>query len=972
MTGGAPLVESETSSISGVRAGEVVQKLPYNYRGSWDGVVYQFVELIPGAQRDGGVFSLGGTRGRQYQVTLDGTSVNSPLFGNSIGPASTTIDAIEEIKVDLANNKAEYNLPAMLTSTSKSGGNDLHGALFYYHDNGAMNARNTFQQRVPFNIRHDVGGSAGGPIWIPKVYNGKDKTFFFFTFETFPGRSERVSSPNVPTVRMRAGDFSALLPGTVVRDPFTGQPFAGNLIPASMLNAVSTRVQERFYPRPNFGDPNSFVGNWRGAIPGSAFAHNLTGRLDHRVSQANSFFARYTYARRGSQVSDSDLPAVGNRQQNRRAVALTLADTHIISPQIINEFRYGYVFNTNPYGIPPSGAALVSELGLEGLSPTLPPINGMPFFNITGFTAVSTSEPFGYAFESIHNFMNNVTWTKWSHTIKTGIEVRRNMGAAYASNPNGAFGNYSFTGAYSGFAYADFLLGIPQTSSRLNPAPPSTLLNTDWSWFVQDDWKITRKLTLNLGLRYDYNPPYHEKDDVLFLFDPATGRVVVPSQESLQYVNAQFPQNLIPVVTAKEAGYPPSLYNTDKTNFAPRFGFAYRPFATATFVIRGGYGIYIDPFTAALYRSGTGGPFLSSETFTNSITGGRPLFMFPRAFPEGFGTLGAQNFSPIDPNLRNPYIQQWNLTVERELLKMGLRISYMGTQSTQFVWMQNLNQPLPSMTPFRNEMRRFPAIRDVNYQVNGGVSTYHSFHVVAERKYSSGIYYQLGWTWAKNLSDVQTEGEGGGRPQNSYARYLDRGDLPFMSRHRVVGQMLYTLPFGPGKKFLADMRGWQRALAGGWTLSSTLVTRTGLRFSPSFSGFDVSNTNTVGGRPDRIADGNLPAGERTIYRWFDVSAFRVPGDVTGDGRPDMAVGRFGNSAPNVLIGPGSFILNAGVHKDFYLTERARMMLQFTVTNAPNRVNYNNPASNISAPATVGRITSAGAARTGQVGMRIEF
>jgi hypothetical protein len=596
----------------------------------------------------------------------------------------------------------------------------------------------------------------------------------------------------------------------------------------------------------------------------------------------------------------------------------------------------------------------------------------MPFFHITGLTSVSTSEPFGYAFESIHNFMNNVTWTKGTHTVKTGFEVRRNMGSAYASNPNGAFGTYTFTGVYSGFPYADFLLGIPQSSTRLNPAPPYKLLNNDWSWFIQDDWKVTRRLTLNLGLRYDLNPPYSEMDDRLFTFDPGSGRIVVPSEKSLQAINPLFPSNLIPIVTAQEAGFSRSLFETDKMNFAPRIGFAFRPFATATFVIRGGYGIYIDPFTASFYSSGAGGPFLSSESFTNSLTNGVPAFRFPRAFPEGFGTLGAQSFNPIDPEVRNPYIQQWNLTAEREVLKMGVRLSYQGTNSTQFLWRQNLNQPLPGTAPFNNNMRRFPAIRDVNYQVNGGVSTYHSLHVVAERKYSTGLYYQVGWTWAKNISDVQGEGEGGSVPENSYNRSADRGELPFMARHRVVGQLMYALPFGPGRKFLSDLHGVSRALLADWTISSALVTRTGLPFHPTFTGYDVSNTNTVGGRPDRIADGNLPSDERTITRWFDASAFRVPGDLDGDGRPDVQVGRFGNSGPNILTGPGSFVLNAGLYKDFVITERVRVSWQFSATNVLNHVNYNNPSANISSPGTVGKITSAGAARTGQMGLRLQF
>ncbi len=970
VTSGAPLVESETSNIAGVRTNQVMLRMPINVRGNFNGFFYNMLQLTPGAQQGtGSAFSLGGTRGNQTQFTLDGTSTNSAMFGNAIGPAQASMESVRELKIDLANNKAEYNLPGMVTGTSKSGENAPHGSLFYYHDNGAFNARNTFSNRVPFSIQHDVGGSVGGPIYIPKVYDGRDKSFFFFTYESFPSRSERVSAPNVPTVKMRRGDFSGL---ATIKNPFTGVPFANNAIPQDMMNSVSVKAQDRFYPSPNYGSAESYVGNWRGNIPGAGFKHHKDTRIDHRLSAANSLFGRLTYARMGQNVSDSDLPAVGNRNQNRKSLAATVADTHIINPQTINEFRFGAVWNTNPYSIPIHGPTIVKELGLQGLSPTLPDVNGMPFFNITGLTAISTSEPFGYVDERTYSVVDNVSWTRSAHNLKGGVEIRRNSGESYPSNPNGSFGNFSFSGTFSGFSYADFLLGLPQTSSRLNPAPPAKLLNTDLSLFFQDDWKVSRKLTLNLGFRYDLNPPYHEAGDRLFNFDPNSGKIVVPSDKSLAAVNALFPVNLVPIVTASQAGVSPSLFSTDKNNVAPRFGFAYRPLATATFVIRGGYGIYSDPNTASLYNSGTGGPYISSESFTNSITGGVPLFQFPRGFPAGFGAIGSQSFNPISADIKNAYIQQWNLTVEREVLNMGVRVSYIGTASHQLVWQQNVNQPPPGTVKFDNNMRKFPSIRDVNNRVNGGNSIYHSMHVVAERKYLNGLYYQLGWTLAKSLTDVISEGETGSRPENSYNRAVERGQVPYMVRHRVVGQLLYTLPFGPGRPFLSGLTGVARAFAEGWTFSSALTTQTGTWFSPSFSGYDVSNTNTVGGRPDRIASGILPAGERTIDRWFNASAFRVPGDVDGDGKPDVPVGRFGNAGVNILDGPGSFILNAGIHKEITLRERTRVILQFTTTNTPNYVNYGLPSTNISSPAAVAKIRSAGAARTGQLAARIEF
>ena len=968
--GGAPLVESEASNVAGIRTNQVMERMPLNTRGSFNGYFYTMLQLTPGAQQgSGSAFSMGGTRGNQNQFTLDGTTTNSPMFGNAIGPAQSSMESTRELRIDLANNKAEYSVPGAVTGTSKSGENQPHGSAFYYHDNGAFNARNTFATRVPFAIGHDFGGSLGGPVYIPRVYNGKDRTFFFFTIESFPSRGERVAAPNVPTVAFRGGDFSSLLPNTVIKDPLTGIPFPNNRIPTERLNASALKLQELFYPQPNFGSPTSTVGNFRGTIRGTGYKHQEDVRIDHRISAANSVFGRLSYGTMAGNSAQSDLPAVGSLDQHRKAAALTLADTHIFSPSVINEFRYGMVWNTNPYGLPWDGRQLINDVGLLGLTPA--DVNSIPAITMTGFTGITASNNWGWVNERAHTFVDNISWIRGAHTFKAGVEFRRNMGAQYPLNPASTLGSWGFSGTYSGFSWADFLLGVPQTASRGNVAGIAELVNTDFSAFFQDDWKVSRRFTLNLGMRYDVDPPYHETSGRFFNFDPAAGKVVVP-QAGMAYVNKLFPTNLIPVVSTSDAGFPSSLYNTDRNNVAVRVGFSYRPMATADFVVRGGYGIFYDPNTASLYSAGTAGPFISNESFTNSITNGTPLFAWPQGFPSGAGAIASQSFSPINPNLKIPYIQQWNLTVEREVLHMGVRFSYIGTTSHQLTWGQNINQPVPSLTPFNNNLRLFPNIRNVNYLQNGGNSAYNSFHAVAERKTRGGFYYQLGWTWAKNLTNDMSEGDTGSVPENSYDRGRERSNVPYMPRHRVVGQLLYTLPFGPGKPLLSGVHGIGRVLVEGWTISSVVTAQTGTWFGPTFSGYDVSNTNTVGGRPDRIGSGVLPAGQRSIARWFDASAFAVPGDINGDGKPDTSVGRFGTSAQNILDGPGLFSWNAGLHKQIALYERLQMVLQFTATNIANHVNYNNPSTNISSPASVGRITSAGAARSGEVAVRFEF
>ncbi|MCZ2080299.1 MAG: TonB-dependent receptor [Bryobacterales bacterium] len=970
----APVINTESAEIAQVRSNAVIEKMPMNVRGQFDGFYFELLTFTPGATRgQGSNFSLAGARGNQWGATVDGTSQRSPLFANSIGPAQSNMEMTGEIRIQLANDKAEAGLPGGVYASSKSGTNEYHGSLFWYHSNSRLQARNTFSTSVPFQILNDYGGSIGGPI-------RRNRTFFFTTYERFPLRNEAIFNSNLPTAAFRSGDFSSLLPATAIRDPLTGSPFPGNIIPTNRLSQSALAIQEQFYPLPNFGPANNWQQNWRGTRASSQYKTQVEARIDHQVSNANTLFGRISWNRTGANVWDYSLVTIPKREQDRRSTTITISDNHIFSPNLINEFRFGIMRTENPAFNPLDGPALIKKFGLQGISWNPELDKGAPVFSFNNFEEIGATDLYQDPSERIHQVVNNVTWTRNNHVIKSGVEIRWNRGTNFpggTSFPVLQFGQFSFSGAFSNFDYADFLLGVPTTAGRASAAPLINSINTDAALFVQDDWKITPRLTLNLGLRYEYNPPYHEKDDNFFNFDAATGRLILPSRAALERVNPLFPTNLVPIVTAEEAGLPKSLWYTDLNNFMPRFGFAYRATASGRTVIRGGYGIYVDDLTSSLWRLGTGGPFISRETFDNTITNGVPRFQFPNAFPPGFGAIGAQSFSAINPKLRNPYIQQWNLTLEQEVANVGFRISYIGTNTRKLIWVQNINQPAPSATPFSSSLRRFPNLRDIGVRDNGATHNYHSLHITGERKLQNGLYYQLGWTLAKNLTDCQSDSEGGCQPQNAYARHLEYSNVSYTNRHRVTGTLLYDLPFGRGKPFFTGAGGPANWIVGGWTVSAVLVAQTGLFFSPSFSGFDVSNTGSTGTqRPDRIANGNLPGSERTIDRWFDRTAFVVPGDRNGDGRPDGNPGRFGNAAPNTIEGPRAVVLDAGLHKQFQFTERFRAMLEGTFTNVLNHPNYGSPNTNIRSGA-VGTIRNlynryGAGPRGGRVALRIEF
>jgi hypothetical protein len=487
--------------------------------------------------------------------------------------------------------------------------------------------------------------------------------------------------------------------------------------------------------------------------------------------------------------------------------------------------------------------------------------------------------------------------------------------------------------------------------------------------YIQDDWKLHKKLTLNLGLRYEWMSPFADKYDRMYNFDRQTGNLVVPTLTVIERdVVPIFPKS-IAIVTAEEAGFPRrGLRHGDANNFDPRVGLAWRPFGHARSVVRAGFGVYNNNLSSSTFNTlSSGGPFTSNETFTNRIVGGAPIFQFPEPFL-AVGTLGAQNVSGVDPGLFNPYTLQTNVTVEQEVASTAFRVSYLLTRSVNLLYRRNFNQPPASPAPFDNSRRPYPQYRNVTLVTNGANSAYHALQIEAERKMARGLYFQAGWTWAKQLAHQIDSGEQGGTIEDAYDRARDRGDDLYLMRHRFISSYIWELPFGKGRKWLSGWLGVPGQIVGGWQIAGVTLLQTGQRFTPTFSGSDPSNTNTLGGRPDRIRNGNLPKKERTLDRWFDTGAFVVP--------PANA-GRFGNAGIGILEGPGTINFDLGLHKNFHLAEGTRLEFSLSATNAFNHPNFRNPAANISSTLAVGRISSLqgqdeSGPRTVILGLRLDF
>jgi hypothetical protein len=437
----------------------------------------------------------------------------------------------------------------------------------------------------------------------------------------------------------------------------------------------------------------------------------------------------------------------------------------------------------------------------------------------------------------------------------------------------------------------------------------------------------------------------------------------VPNNAAKAQLNSSFvAANLVPIVTAAQAGLPESLAFADKNNFAPRVGLAYKLTADNKTVVRTAYGIFYDHLEAPVWLSIEGGPYAGSASAPpNSITNGVPLWQLPAMFPSVLNQSSTASLAGLDPHLRLPYIQQWNFTLEREVAHIGLRASYMGTKAEKLVMMQDLNQLQPSTIPFSASRRPFPQLSTVSYSSNAGTSLYNGLVLSLERRLRNGFGFQSSYTWAKNLTDDQSEAETGAQPENSYDRRAEWGNNAYTRRHRVNFSLQYELPFGAGHAHGARFN----RLVGGWSISAFGMFQTGPYFTPSFDGSDPSNTGAGGGRSDCI--GNPSLANATIQNWFNASAFAVP--------PESA-GRFGNCGVNILRGPGTEVVDLGFFKQIAIKENLKFRLEGTFTNALNHPNFGVPNSLITS-SSVGIIQATqsyegAGARTARVGLRLDW
>lgn len=1020
VTAAAPVITTETATVADVEKNQELTQLPINFRGRSTSPL-NAITTLPGVQVDSGGpafgISIAGSNPSQNEFTVDGFSVSSVRNNGPTFEMFPSAEQISEVKVTSELASAEYGQIGDISFIGKGGTNDFHGSLFEYFQNDAMDAIPAFANGKPKKRANTFGGSIGGPVLIPKLFNGHNRTFFFFDWEGNRQRSAALVTNNVPTASMIAGDFSALCSsytgagvcadagGKQLVNPLTGTPFPHNQIPSGMLNPVSQKVLSTFYPAanvPNAG-PLDTRNNFRTNAPQSITANLYDIRVDQNLTNSQSLFVRWS-SKRLTRETPRNLGIPQDTILDPRSIAVSY--NYTIRPRLLNEFRFGFNRQTtdNTYPRFPSGAGVIGDLGLQQLGP-FPKGSAYPYFEFDGASGLSSVN--GAREEALrehkYQFADNFTWIRGRHTMKFGFDVRALRLADYESfTASDNFGGYFFNGSFTGYDFADFLLGLPSRTEIVNAGPDFNGYERAYGFFAQDSVKVTQKLSIDFGVRYEYHPPFHDDSLQITNFDRSNGVVIVPNAKSLALATQAFlqsinacslpapnptPYGLYPctkVEAAASDGVPASLRFSDKNDIEPRLSFAYR--LSNKTVIRAGAGMYNETLLGQMFYSLTGVHTSDYRSFTNSITNGVAAIQFPNtrtaAASNSAGPAGSANFGTANQiDLRDPYASQWSFTAERELgAQTGLRLTYIGMRSTGLPISRNLNQIPAQSTPYDPREKPFPNWGAIKSRDNGGTAIYNALETVVTHRYSSGLFLQSSYTWAKNLSDAQGDnpsgfaGENGPGVINRFDLHADYGNVAFSRRHRWLTTATYDIPFGRGKRFGSNMSRAADALIGGWRTTQILIFQTGPYLTPYYtggndpSGTDAPNRGNGILRPDRLPASACATLNASQGQVFDNNCFFYgwPGPI----------GRFGNSGVGILTGPGTAIWSAGLSKVFAITERGKLRFESTFSNLPNHVNLGAPnmAANSSAFGVISTVQNpeGASARTVQLALRLDF
>jgi hypothetical protein len=1017
VTGAAPLLTTENATVGTVIEQRRITDLPLNGRNFLSlvalspNVTYGFAQAAQAAGRQGGTrsnitMSLAGARSAWSNYTLDGitnTDINFNLY-----IVLPSVEALQEFKVQTGVYPAEFGRAAgQINVSTKGGSNEFHGSVFEFLRNDKLDARPYFfkdpespTQTAPVKApyrQNQYGFTLAGPVWIPKLYHGRNRLFFMANYEGFKSRT---SSPQFFTSmpqNMRNGDFSAVTtplqdPNTRVRTPnatgsgftVTSTPFANNQIPVSRFNPAAVYLVNTFAPLPNLpqtGLPNR---NYQWVAKTPVDKDQFTTRLDLNESTASQWFGRYSWT--------DELTLTPGVQKNgsvlyTRASQWVLANTRVFSSSKVNEFRFGYNSMFNNVSQELAGVENVNEKIGTAVKVTDPNSWGVPNISLQGSTLSGFGNDANGPFtidDKVYQFVDNFSWIRGKHSFRFGGDYRYNqflqIGNEFARarfTANGSFtgnGN-TLSGGYNG---ADFMLGALSVIESAVALAKSDFRNNEWGLYIDDTYKVTPKLTVNWGVRWEVAQPLLDKFGLQPNFqlrqplpsiandpNPNNHPVFVRTGTGNFYDGLDF-RFTGPVQLARDGRLGDRLIKTDYNNIAPRLGIAYSPSSTWSF--RAGFGVFFSQesknsiFDMNRATGGRANPPIDlqgipSVTFQNFIN----TSQLPVSFAPGL-TWGA------DHNLRNTYSMQYLFNVQRTLgSNSTLELGYTGNQVRRVHYLVNANAPLPGISQF-DTREPYPEWHGIQFLNGDGIGNYNAFSAKLSQRFSRSLTTLFSYTWSKAL-DENSAIRGTGSDftlANQRCRSCDYGPAGFNIPQRFVTSILYTLPFGKGNRFL-NQGGVVNHVVGGWQVSTITTVQSGTSINPDSwdsagmgAGFPHSN------RLHCVAGVNPVAENPTSDRYFVREAFR-----------NTVAGEYGNCGRNVLIAPSTWNVDFSAMKDFRINEKHALQFRMEMFNAPNHPAWGRPnaawGSQSQTPAaSFGRIRSTSQLRQIQFALKYHF
>ncbi|MBI1790168.1 MAG: carboxypeptidase regulatory-like domain-containing protein [Acidobacteria bacterium] len=989
-------IDSETATVGHVVTQRQVMELPLNGRNFLQllflgaGAVETNGEQGTMRQDAGNAISINGARPTSNNFLLDGTSNTDTALGT---PSTIlSVDAIQEFKEQTATYSAEYGFSAnQINIISKTGTNTPHGSLFWFGRNDALDASNFFNNLAgtpKSKLRQNqFGFVAGGPVYIPKVYNGHNKTFWLANYEGRRTRRGFLDFLNIPTPDQLAGRFT-----TAITDPVTNQPFANNMVPQSRFTRLTNLARAKFFPAPN---ASLAQGNFIRSRSLPTDSDQVTYRVDQQLGRFGTIFGRFTNTDYTNTIvgNTTELGDVFFVQKTRN---WQVSHSVPIGSHLVNQFRFGYVGATaNQHGF----TALQADIDPLKLTGVFTSLNeDQRSYPAVGFGGVGTGlsgggsavNDYQASYQPMYDVSNATTWIRGRHTLNFGANYRR--WSLQRDLANDFLGQFTFSGFFTGnrtrdHAVADMLLGYFSGASSFQPAGfsvgdrsgnPRQFNFLYFAPYVQDDWKVNQRLTVNLGLRWDFRTVPNEENDRMGWRDLANPRGGLLVADKLLVDKGIVGDGRY----YKSAGRP-NPRDASKRVFSPRLGFAFRPFSDDKTVVRGGFGVFFD---SAEGREIDGAsdiyPYVSRGNYIQSLGQAAALQTTDQMFPS-FASLGAASPAAntflavsMSPEPRNPYVQQWSFGIQRSLgASSTVEVNYIGAKGTHLLMRRNIAQsrtpsnpglcaatptvgdcPVLSRRPFPN----FAVYIDSDWSGN---SSYNAFNARLERRTHSMIFTTV-YRWSKSI-DSKSAAAGIGNDVAGWQGFLDnnnirrdRGRSEFDVDHRLVSSFIYQVPVGRGGKYLSQAGRALDAVVGGWQVNGIVTFQSG--FPMTISASDVGGLNdTFGTNRADIVGTPYPSGfQRSIAKWFNTDAFRQP-----------AAGFLGNSGRGILRLPGLNNWDTGLFKNFGITEQVSLQFRFESFNTWNHTQWGGPVRNVASP-QYGQITSARAARINQVGLKI--